>query len=140
MGAALSANILAQLDVPVGEVNEMLPTIVLVEAEVDLHERPPFRPLRFADEVQPGLLRRAVGLLRVALDAGADDVFPRRRTAAVARQDVVEIQILALENLPAVLTGVAVALENVVAGEFDLLFGQAVEHDQQDHPRDADSE
>ena len=101
----------------------MFPTVVPVQAEVDLHERPPFRPLRFADKVQPGLLRRAVGFLRVALDTGADDVFPRRRAAAVARQDVIQIQILAVEGAPAVLAGVFVALEDVVARELDFLLG-----------------
>jgi len=45
-------HIFAQLDVPIGQVNEMLPTVVLVQAEVDLHEWPPFRTLGLADKVQ----------------------------------------------------------------------------------------
>jgi hypothetical protein len=53
---------------------------------------------------------------------------------------VIQIQVLALENLAAVLAGVAVALENIVPRELDLLFGNPVEHHQQDHPRHADFE
>ena len=102
----------------------MFPTVVPVQAEIDLHERPPFRPLRFADEVQSGLLRRAVGLLRIALDTRANDVFPRGRAAAVARHDVVEVQILPVKGPPAVLADVLIPLKDVVAREFDLLFRQ----------------
>ncbi len=40
--------------------------------------------------------------------------------------------------MAAVLAGVAVALKNVVPGEFDFLFGKAVEHQQEDDARDAD--
>jgi hypothetical protein len=42
--------------------------------------------------------------------------------------------------MAAVLTGIAVALENVVPREFDFLLGQPVEHDQQNDARDADFE
>jgi hypothetical protein len=135
-----SAYIFAQLDVPVGEVNEVFPTVVLLQAEADLDKRTPFRALGFADEVHAGLLRRAVGLVRVAFDAGADDVFPRRRPAAVARDDVVEVQILAVKNFAAILAGVLVALKNVVARELDLLLRQPVIHEQQDDARHADAE
>ena len=81
-----------------------------------------------------------LALLRVAADAGADDVFPRRRAAAVARDDVVEVQILAVKNFAAILAGVFVALENVVARELDLLLRQPVVHQQQDDARHADAE
>ena len=90
--------------------------------------------------MQTGFLRRAVGLARVAGDAGADDVFPRRRAAAVAGDDVVEIQILAVKNAATILTGIAVALEDVMTGEFDFLFWQAVEHGQQNHAWNSDFE
>ena len=61
-------------------------------------------------------------------------------TAAIAGNDVVEIQILAVKSLAAVLAHVVVALENIVPGELDLFFGQAVEHDQQDDAGHADFE
>jgi len=131
---------LAQLDVPIGEVNEVLPAIVAVQAEVDLHKRPPLWPLGLANEMQIGFLGGVVGLLRVALDAGANDVFPRRRAAAVARNDVVQIQVLALEYNAAVLAGILVALKDVVAREFDFLLRQTVVNQKQDDSRYADTE
>ena len=88
----------------------------------------------------PDFLRRVIGLAGVAGDAGADDVFPGRRAAAVARDDVVEVQVLAVKSLAAVLAGVVVALENVVPGEFDFLLGQPVEDRQQNDPRHANPE
>ena len=118
----------------------MTPAIVLVEAEADLHEGPPFGPLGFADEIEPGLGGGAVGLVGVALDARADDVFPSGGAAAVARNDVVEVQILAVEHFAAVLAGVFVALEDIVARELDLFLGQPVVGQQQDDARDADAE
>src|SRR5208282_249457 len=69
--------ILAQFDVPIGQVNEMLPTVVPVQAEIDLHKRTPFRALGLADEVHAGFLRLAVGFLRIAFDAGTNNVFAR---------------------------------------------------------------
>src|SRR5580765_5043359 len=97
------SNIFSQLNVPVSEIDEMLPAIVLVQAEVDLNKWTPLRPLRFANEMHSRLLRRAIGLERVALDAGADNVFPRRRSAAITWNDVIQIQIVAVESLPAIL-------------------------------------
>ena len=111
----------------------MFPAIVLVQAEIDLDERTPFRPLRFADEVHAGLEGRTVALERIALDAGAHNVLPGGRATAVARDDVVEIQVFAVANAATVLAGVLVALENVVPGEFDFLFRQAVEGEQENH-------
>ena len=97
----------------------MLPTIVTVQAEVDLHKRPPLRPLGLANEMQTGFLWGTVGLLGIALDAGANNIFPRRRAAAVAGDDVVQIQVLALKYPAAILAGVFVALKDVVAREFN---------------------
>jgi hypothetical protein len=118
----------------------MPPTVVPVQREVDLHERPPFRPLGFAHEVHAGLERRAVGFARVARDARAHDVLPRRRAAAVAGDDVIQVQFAAVENFAAILAGVFVALENVMPGEFDFLLGHPVIHEQQDDFRHADAE
>ena len=104
----------------------MFPAIMLVQAEIDLDERTPFRALRFADEMHAGLERRAVAFERIALDAGADDVFPGGRAAAVARDDVIEIQVFAIANAATILAGVLIALKNVVPGEFDFLLREAV--------------
>jgi len=118
----------------------MPPAIVFVQREVDLNKRPPFRAFWFADEIHAGLIRRAVGLTRVARDARANDVFPRRRAAAIARDDVVEIQIFALKNFTAVLAGIFIALENVVPREFYFLLRHAVIHEEQNDFRHADAE
>jgi hypothetical protein len=117
----------------------MLPTIVL-DAEVDLDKRAPFRTLRFSDQMHAGFQRGQVGLLSVAPDAGAHNVLPRCGAAAIARDDMIEIQIFALKNMAAVLAGVAVAFEDVVTREFDLLFRQPVKHHQQDDSRNPDFE
>ena len=53
---------------------------------------------------------------------------------------MIQVQILAVENMTAILAGVPVALKNIVPGEFDLLLWQPVEHDQQDDARHADFE
>ena len=58
--------------------------------------------------------------------------------AAVARQDVIEIQFAAIKNVAAILAGVLVALENVVAREFHFLLRQTIEEQEHDDARDAD--
>ena len=56
----LSFYVFAEFDVPVGEIYEMAPTVVAMECEVDLHKRPPFGALGFADEVHASLKGGAV--------------------------------------------------------------------------------
>src|SRR5258706_4983883 len=80
---------LPQLHVPIRQINKMLPTVVLGQAEADLDERPPLGPLGFADQVHVRFLGRAIRFERVALDAGTDDILPSGRTAAVPRDDLV---------------------------------------------------
>jgi hypothetical protein len=134
------SHVFAQFDVPVGEVDEMFPAIVFLEAEVDLHEWAPLRPLRLANQVDTGFLRCAIGFARIALDAGANNVLPGGRAAAVARNDVIEIQILSIERLAAVLAHIFVALENVMPGELDFFLWQVVIDHQQNDARNADAE
>ena len=138
-GCRLS-HVFAQLDVPVGEINELLPTVVLVEAEIDLHEWTPLGSLRLLYQMHSRFLRCAIGFASVARDAGANDVFPCRRPAMIARNDVIEIQIFAIKFFPAVLAGVAVALENVVSRELHFLFRHTIISEQQDDARQADAE
>src|SRR5207245_1105812 len=71
-------DVLAEFDVPIGEVEEMFPTIVRHATDRDVDERTPLRALRLLDEMHAGFGRRAVGFACVAQDASADDVFPRR--------------------------------------------------------------
>src|ERR1017187_11039531 len=59
---------------------------------------------------------------------------------AVARNDVVQVQILPVKHAPAILAGVLVPLKNVVARELYLLLGQPVVNKQQNRSRHADAE
>lgn len=118
----------------------MFPTVVLVQAEINLNERTPFWPFRFADQVQPSLQRCAITLAGITFDAGTDDVFPSGGPAAITGNDVIQIQIFAIKNAPAILAGVFVALKNVVPRELDFLFGQPIKCEQQNHLGNSDFE
>ena len=132
--------LVAQFDVPVREINEVFPEIVLGRSKSDLDKRPPLRSLRFADQAHVCFTWKLVALARVAWDAGANHVFPSGRPAPVAWHDVIQIEVTPVENLAAILAGVLVPLEYVVACEFDLFLWKPVEHEQHDHPRDTNLE
>src|SRR5438093_12686715 len=108
------AMLIAQLDVPVGEIDKVPPAFMLRRRKCDMHERAPLRPLRLANQTHVGFLRQPVAFARVTLDARANYIFPRRRPASIARHDMIEIQFISLENMAAILASVLVALENVV--------------------------
>jgi len=133
------SDVLTQFHVPIGEVNEVFPTVVLVEAEIDLHEWTPLGSLRFLHQMQTCFLRSAVRLARVARDAGADNVFPRRRAAAISREDVIQIQVLPIKQMATVLAGVTVALEDVVTRELHFLFRHVVVREEQNDARQSDA-
>lgn len=116
----------------------MAPALVLLTTKSDMQKRPPLRPARFADELHLRLVREAVAFARVTGNAGADDIFPCREAAFIARKDVVEIQFAALKNLTAILTGVVIALEDIVPGELYFLLRQPVEQEEHDHARHPD--
>ena len=118
----------------------MLPAFLELETEVDLDERPPSWPLWLPYEMHSGFLGGAIGFARVALNARADNVFPCCRPSAIARNNMVKVQVFPIKHTPAVLAGVLVALENVVARELDLFLWQAIEHEQENHLRDSNSE
>ena len=132
--------LVAQLNVPVRKINEVLPEIVLGRSKRDLHKWPPLWPLRFADQAHVRFSRKPVAFTRVARNTRANHVFPSRRPAPVARHDMVQIELAAIEELSAVLAGVLVSLKHVVSGEFYFLLRKPIEHKQHDHPRDPDLE
>ena len=84
--------------------------------------------------------RKPIALARIAGDARTNDVFPCRGPTAIARHDVIEVEFAAVENVAAVLAGVLVALEHVVAGKLYFLFRKPIEDQQHDHPRDTNLE
>ena len=81
-------------------------------------------------------LGKPIAFPRVTRNAGANDIFPCGRPTAIARDDVIQVQFIAFENIPAVLTRVFVALENVMTRELHLFFWQPVEEQQDDDARD----
>ena len=109
---------------------------VIVQHEAD--DRPPLGAHRLADEPHVRLVREAVRLARIALDARAHDVLPRGLAAVVARDDVVEVQLLAGEGVAAILAMIGVAFEDVVARQLQFLAGQLVEEGQQNDARQPD--
>ena len=61
--------LIAQLDVPVSEIDKVLPEVVLRRRESNLDERPPLGPLRFADQAHVRFSRQSIALARIAVDA-----------------------------------------------------------------------
>jgi len=125
--ARLRDSLLTQLDVPVGEIEEMLPAIVLMTREADVYERPPFGALRLADKLKTGLMRKSVALPCITGDARTDDVFPSRLTSAISWKDMIKVQVVSLKCLATVLAGIPVALEDIVPRKLDLFLWQPLE-------------
>ena len=51
---------------------------------------------------------------------------------------MIEIEIATIENLPAILAGILVALEHIVTRKFHFLLGKSIEDEKHNHPRDTD--
>src|SRR5436305_2042984 len=116
--------LLLQLHRPVRILQKRLPRLILAQRQLQVEQRAAFWLLRLADQRHMGLLRRAAAFLDVALDAGANDVLPRRMAALAARDDVVQAQFRGRELLAAELALIVVAGENVAAVELHRLLGQ----------------
>ena len=125
----------AQFDIPVREIDEMPPAFMLGRRKGDMNKWTPFRPLRFADKMHVRFLRQPIAFACIARDARANHIFPCRRSTSFARHDMIEIQVVALKNVATILTGVLVALENVVTRELHFLFRETIEKEQHDHAR-----
>ena len=138
--AHAASPLLSQLNIPVSEVDEVAPTVVNTSREGDVDEWAPLRPLWFSEELHPCLVGKPVSLARVARDAGADDILPGGLATAVTGQHVVDVEIAALEESSAILAGVFVPLEHIVACELHLFFRKTIKDAEDDDPRDADPE
>ncbi len=132
------ATLIAQLDVPVGKIDKVLPEVVLRCGKGNLDKRAPLWPFWFANEAHMRFPREPIALARIAGDARANDVFPTRVPAAISRNHVIKIQIAAIKNMPAILAGALVALEHVVASKLHFLFREPIEKKQDNHTRHAD--
>jgi hypothetical protein len=118
----------------------VLPEIVLWGRKCDMHERPPFRSLRFANQAHVRFARKAIAFARIATDTRANHVLPRGCSSPITRYHVIQIEFAAIENLAAVLAGVFVALKHVVPGKFHFLLWKPIENQKHNHPRDANLE
>ena len=132
-----NSTLVAQFDIPVGKIDKMPPAFVLRRGKRNLDEWPPLGPLRFTDQVHVRFLRKSVAFACIARNTRANHVFPGCHSAAIARHNVVEIQIIAIKNLTAILACILVALEDVVTRELYFLFRQPIEKEQNDHARHA---
>ena len=68
--------LLPEFHVPVGKVDEMIPTVIHPAGERDVDERPPLRPFGFLEKLHPGLMRQAIPLACIAGYAGTNDILP----------------------------------------------------------------
>jgi hypothetical protein len=118
----------------------MFPRIIPCLTELQMQHGSPLRSLRFVQQLQARLARRAVAFATIARYARAHDIFPRSLAAPIARNDVIEIEIFAVEFMPAVLAGVVVALKDVVARKLHFLLGHPIEKEEQDHLGHANGE
>ncbi len=126
---------LAELDGPVRHVEEVPPRRVDSARREEPERRGP-GPGRGPAEGHAGLVGEAVPLPHVALQAGADDVLPRRDAAPGKRDDVIERERRRREALSAVLTARAVTRIDVVAGELHVVPGRAVTGEELDDAGD----
>jgi len=110
----------------------VFPRVVACFAELEMEHWAPLGTLGFVEKLEAGLGRCAVALAAVAGHAGADNIFPGGLAAAIAWNNVVEIEVLAIEFDPAVLAGVVIAFEDVVPGKFDFLLRHAIKEEKQD--------
>jgi len=125
---------------PVRQIDEVLPEVVLRGRKCDMHERPPLRSLGFANQAHVRFARKPVAFARIATDTRANDVLPRGCPSPITRYDVIQIEFAAIENLAAVLAGVLVALKHIVSGKFHFLLRKPIENQKHNHPRDTNLE
>src|SRR2546430_6421554 len=106
---------------------------MLRRRKCDMHKRAPLRSLRLANQTHVRFLRQPVAFACVTLNARANHIFPCRRSASIARHDMIEIQLISLENMAAILARVLVALENVVTGKLHFLLRETIKKEQHNH-------
>src|SRR5207237_8694256 len=109
--------LIAQFNVPVREIDEVLPEIVLRRGKSDVDEGTPFWPLLLADQAHVRFAREPVAFARTTRNARANHVLPRGRPSAIARPVVIEIEFAASESRAAGVAGMLVAVENGVPGK-----------------------
>ena len=107
-------------------VEELLPTVVALMAEMNVNKRIAFRLDGFLDKLQSSLLWRSASLFHVAFRAGTNDIFPSGFAAHTPRDNVVKRQLAGWMAFAAILTFISIASEDVSAIKFDLVSRQTV--------------
>lgn len=126
-------NLVAQLDVPICQIDKVPPTLVVLGRESDVDKRPPLRTFRSPDQRHMRFVWEPISLSRITRDTRADYIFPGCQAASITRQYMVEIELGPIENRSAILAGIFVPLENVVPGEFHFLLRQSIKEQEDDH-------
>ena len=104
----------------------MFPRVVTRLAELEMEHGAPLGTLGFVKQFESSLGRRTVALAAIARHAGADDIFPGSFATTITRDDVIEIEVLAVELVATILAGVVITLEDVVTGKFYFLLRHAI--------------
>ena len=104
----------------------------------DVQKGPPLRTLRLSHQDHVRFLRETIPFLRITGDARANHVFPGRHPPAIARDDVIKVEIDPIKNIPAVLAGILVPLKNVMPGKFHFLLRKPIEEEKYDNARHPD--
>src|SRR5437899_8668710 len=128
--------LVAQLNIPIRQIDEVFPEVVRRRGKRDLDKRAPLGPFRFADQAHVRFTRKHIAFALITLDARANDVFPCRGPSPVAWHDMIEIEVTSIESLTAVLASVLVALEHVMTCKLYFLLREPIENQQHNHPRD----
>ena len=93
MTGTAETGLVGQLNIPVGEINEMFPRIVPGLAELEVQHRAPLWTLRLVQELEASLVRRAITLAARRMNISpvcGDKLFRRAKPANCARRPVTE--------------------------------------------------
>ena len=93
----------------------MAPAFVWQVREVIGKERTPHRFFRFLDQLHAGLAGSFIALDRVALCTTADDIGPNSPASLIAGNNMIDIEIFAIELFATVLANVVVPIIDVAA-------------------------
>ena len=107
-------------------VEELLPAVVALMAEVNVNKRIAFRLDGFLDKCHTGMFGGLAAFFHVAFRAGTNHIFPNRFAAHTPGDNVVEGQLAGRIPLAAILTFISVASEKISAIKFHLVSRQAV--------------
>ena len=129
--------LIPQFDVPIGDIEKVLPTLMRLGGEGDIYKGSPFRAFRFSSQTHIRLMRETIPFPRIAGNAGTNNIFPGGLPSTIAREDVIQVEHFAREHPVAILAGIFIPLENIVSGELHLFFRKPLKHQKNNDPRDA---